>query len=339
VANGLQVHREAEDARVWGEKAKVLLAKGFDPTADREDGRPTFELVAKEWYANRAGNWAKSHSSRVWASIERDLIPVIGDKLMFEIEPLDVLTVLRNVEARGAIETAHRTKQYAGSIFRYGVATGRAARDPTADLRGALRPAPRARHHARVEADEVSAFFINLLRYDGEPQTRLAIEFLMHTAVRTGELIYARKQEFNLTEPRWRIPADRMKKGREHHVPLTRQAREILDRLIYLSGDSDYLLPGARSKTISNNTMLFALYRMGYKGRATMHGMRGLASTVLNESGLWQSDWIERQLAHDDDDKVRSAYNAAQYWPQRVEMMTWWSDWLDDKKSVGALLG
>jgi integrase len=328
------------DARERRDSAKGQLARGFDPSVKRSSGPTTFEAIAGEWYESRCKNWAPNHSGRVWSAITRDLVPEIGHLPVTEIGPVDVLEALRKVEARGAVETAHRTKQYAGSIFRYAIATGRGDRDPTADLRGAIAPPRKVRHHARIEAGEVGDFFVALSNYDGEVQTRLAIEFLMHTAVRTGELIYARKSEFDLSEsdPRWRIPGARMKKDRDHHVPLTPSSLTILNRLIYLSANSEYLLPGDRGKPMSNNTMLFALYRMGYKGRATIHGMRGLASTVLNESAKFEPDWIEKQLAHDDDDRVRSAYNAAQYWPNRTEMMQWWSRWLDDKKSTALLL-
>jgi integrase len=225
------------------------------------------------------------------------------------------------VEDRGALEVARRDLQHISHIFRYAIASGRAARNPAADIKGALRPQPRVKHRAALRERDLPEFFAKLQTYDGEEQTRLAIELVVHTFVRTAELRFAHKSEFE--GDLWRIPAERMKMKREHIVPLSFQAKRILDRLMTVTS-GNVLAP------MSENTMLYAMYRMGYHGRATIHGFRGTASTILNESGLWNRDWIERQLAHVPEDKVRSAYNAAEYLPDRRRMMTWYSERLEE---------
>ena len=206
------------------------------------------------------------------------------------------------------------------SVFRYAIASGDAKRDPAADLRGALKVAPKVKHMASLAAGEIQGFLGKLRQYDGSPQTALAIEFTMRTMVRTGEMRFAKWAEFE--GDTWRVPASRMKMGREHIVPLVPLTIGLLEKLRAIASGSEWVVPGdVGNKPISENTMLYALYRMGYHSRLTVHGLRGIASTVLNESGLWSPDAIERQLAHVPSDKVRSAYNAAQYLPERRRMM------------------
>ena len=234
--------------------------------------------------------------------------------------------MLRPVEDR-VQDVAGRIRMTTGAIMRYAIATGRASHDPAADLRGALKPTPRVRHMARIEAGELSGFLSKLHNYDGEPQTRYAIEFVMRTFVRTNELRFGKWREIDGNV--WRIPASRMKMNRDHIVPLTQQCLAILAKLKEIVGVSEWIVPGNKGKPISENSMLYGLYRLGNHGRATIHGFRGLASTVLNESGLWSVDAIEKQLAHEPKDKVRRAYNAAQLLPERRRMLEWWSEYIE----------
>ena len=331
------------DARGLRDKAKRALAEGRDPGANAKaalsaPAGDTFEAVAREWIKAQAVNWTPAHSARVLSRFERDAFPAIGSTAVAEVTAPQILAMLRPVEDR-APDIAGRIRMTTGAILRYAIATGRASRDPAADLRGALKPLPRVKHMARIEAGELTGFLQKLSRYDGEKQTRLAIEFVMHTFVRTNELRFGKWAEID--GDIWRIPGSRMKMGRDHIVPLTLQSLAILAQLKAIAGDSEWIVPGGRTgKPISENTMIFGLYRMGYHGRATIHGFRGLASTVLNESGLWSVDAIEKQLAHEPTNKVRSAYNAAQLLPERKRMLEWWSDYIAaaaSKKSASDL--
>ena len=243
-----------------------------------------------------------------------------------------LLAAVRKIEARGAHDLAHRVLQVSGQVFRYGIATGRCDRDPSRDLRGALTP-HKARNQAAVKLDEVPKLLRDINSYDkiGDRQTAHALRLLALTFVRTGELIGADWAEFNLEghHPVWIVPAERMKMRTEHVVPLSRQAVAVLKELKLLAGDSRYVLPGRnRDKPISNNTLLFALYRLGYKRRMTGHGFRAIASTLLNETGF-RADVIERQLAHCERNDVRGAYNRAEYLPEREKMMQRYADMLD----------
>lgn len=235
-----------------------------------------------------------------------------------------------------------RARQTAGQVFRYAIATGRALRDPTADLRDALEAAPRVRHRAKLEAQELPTFLFRLGDYKGQEQTRVGLELILRTMVRTVEARFARWSEFaELTGPAplWRIPADRTKLHREHLVPLAPQVVSILERLQELSRRSEWVFP-AKTQTgvVSENTFIYALYRMGYHGRASVHGFRRTASTILNEKEF-NKDWTERQLAHADGDEIRDTYNSAQWINGRRQMLCWWSDYLDDAKDTGDLIG
>lgn len=314
------------EARARRDEAKKHLAAGLDPSDPKPVDAVSFEEVGREWLSDRK-DWSPGHLSRVVSRMEADIFPQIGHVAVSQIEAPMILAALRKIEARGAFEIAKRLRQTIGQVMRYAVATGRASRDPAADLRGAMKPSPRVRHMAALREKDLPEFMGKLAAYDGEVRTRLAIELVMHTFVRTGELRSARWSEIegNL----WRIPEERMKMGREHVVPLTRQTIAVLDQLRALPHDGFIC-------QMSENTMLFAMYRMGYHSRATTHGFRSTASTILNESGLWSPDAIERQLAHVPGNVVRSAYNAAQYLPERWKMMEWWSDYLDRMKASAA---
>ena len=326
------------DARIGRDAAKKLLARDVDPSLARKEqrraarlsGENTFEIVAREWCENQKNGWTPRYHRHVVTRLEADVFPEIGSRPIAEIEPPELLTILRKVEKRGALEIAKRLRQTVGQIFRYGIITERAKRDPSADLKGALRASGRQAHHKAIPREELPIFLRALSAYDGEARTRLGLRLALLTFVRTSELRAARWEEVNLEAAVWRIPVERMKMRAPHIVPLSRQAVDAFTELRSIAGRSDFVFPSPSAEGyMSNNTMLFAMYRMGFHGRATVHGFRAVASTLLNEMGF-HSDWIERQLAHDERNKVRAAYNHAQYLPERRRMMQQWADYLDD---------
>lgn len=314
------------EARSRRDEARAMLAAGLDPANPKPVESINFEEVAREWIKSRI-DWSPGHLSRILSRLEEDIFPEFGHVSVSLLDAPTILAALRKVEARGALEVAKRLRQTIGQIMRYAIATGRASRDPAADLRGAMKPSPRVRHMAALRENDLPEFLTKLDAYDGDLRTRLAIELVMRTFVRTGEIRGARWSEID--GDLWRIPEERMKMGREHVVPLPPQTLAVLERLKAL-GDPEFVC------RMSENTMLYAMYRMGYHSRATIHGFRSTASTILNESGLWSPDAIERQLAHVPGNVVRSAYNAAQYLPERRKMMLWWNDFLDAKKVSAA---
>lgn len=326
------------EARQMREEAKKLIKQGIDPVLERkqtvrrrsEEQVTTFELIAREWHKTKQSGWTESHAKKIMKSLEADIFPKLGDRPITSITAPDLLSALRVIEKRGALEIAGRVLQRCNAVFRYAVATGRASLNPAAELRGALKT-PERRHHAALAHGELPEFLTKLAGYEGDPQTRLGLLLMTHTFVRTGELRAAKWQEFNLDLAEWRIPAERMKMREAHVVPLSRQAVVLLRELQAIGGDSEFVFPsgnGRRDKHISENTLLYALYRMGYHSRATGHGFRATASTILNEMGF-HPDWIERQLAHAERNKVRAAYNRASYLAERRQMMQVWSDYLD----------
>jgi integrase len=268
------------------------------------------------------------------ARLEADIFPQIGSRPIAEVDAPELLDALRKVEKRGAIETGHRLRQYCGQVFRYGIVTGRAKYDPSADLKGALKLPGRSREHRAMPLDEMPNFVKSLRAYEGDPRTRLALRLMVLTFARTTELRAARWSEFENLEGNaalWRVPAERMKMDREHIVPLAPQAVAVLRELRSLPGSEAnpfIFCSPSREGYMSNNTMLYALYRMGYHGRATVHGFRAMASTALNEMGF-RPDVIERQLAHQEQNEVRAAYNRAEYLDERRTMMNQWADYLD----------
>jgi integrase len=327
------------EARERRDDAKRSLRDGVDPVAerkarklrDRHAAANSFKAVADEWMTKQRAKWTDGHAERVKRSLEADLYPHIGKRPIAELGAPELLAVLRKIEARGAHEQRERVQQRASMVFRYGIATSRCERDPVADLRGAF-TSPTRYNYAALAQKDLPEFFAKLSEYDGEPTTKLALRLLVLTFVRTGELRGSRWSEFDLNAAEWRIPAERMKMRRhEHIVPLSRQALHVLRELQSLTGGGALLFP-SRSKVtqpISENTILYALYRMGYHNRATGHGFRSTASTILNELGF-HGDVIERQLAHSSKNKVRAAYNKAQYLPERARMMQQWADLLDE---------
>lgn len=327
------------NARALRDRAKKAISAGVDPSKHdyiTSTDHDTFESVGREWLKAQEPTWAPKYAPQVFRQFERDVFPKLGPRPLKQIKSEQVLEVLRMVEERGAHDIAKRLRQKISAIFCYAIASGRAEIDPAAPLKKALRKPPKVKHMAALRAGDMPEFFTRLRAYDGEPRTVLALELAIHTMTRTSEVRFARWEE--LDHDHWRIPAERMKKDREHLVPLSQQVKVILAKLKELAGDSPWIAEGSRGKPMSQNTLIFALYRMGYHSRATTHGFRSTASTVLNESGLWHYDAIERQLSHVPKDQVRSAYNAALYMDERRSMLQWWSDKLEDWESNSPLV-
>lgn len=328
-----------KQARVRRDEAKRLLGNGIDPSAQRQAQKAivteragnSFEAVAKEWFEKFSGQWVKSHADKIRTRLEQNVYPYIGGRPVAELTAREVLGVLRRIEGRGAVETAHRTKQSCSQVFRYAVATGRAERDPTVDLRGALAPVAEQHHASITDPKAIGALLRAIDGFEGSPVTKAALQLAPLTFVRPGELRGAEWSEFDLDKAEWRIAAARMKMREQHIVPLPKQALQVLRELEPLTGRGKYLFPGARTngRSMSENTVNAALRRMGYaKDEMTGHGFRSMASTLLNEQG-WNRDAIERQLAHGERDAVRGAYNFAEYLPERRKMMQAWADYLD----------
>ncbi|MET0154607.1 MAG: integrase arm-type DNA-binding domain-containing protein [Rickettsiales bacterium] len=343
LAIGVYPEVSLKQAREKRDAARTLLEEGKDPSHEKKRKKleeqiaavNAFEAVAREWHENQSLGWTPRHAASVIKRIEADIFPALGFRPINEITPPELLAALRQIEKRGALDIAGRALQTCGQVFRYAVATGKAGRDISADLRGALKKR-KSLNRANLDAEELPEFLHKLQHYEGDPVTRLALRFLILTFVRTAELRGARWEEINAEKAEWRIPAERMKMRDPHIVPLCRQALAVLEELKPHTGFREHIFPNSvkPSKVMSENTMLFAMYRMGYHSRATPHGFRATASTILNEHGF-RADFIERQLAHAERNKVRAAYNHAQYLPERREMMQWWGDYIS--KNEGAI--
>lgn len=324
------------EARERRAAARKLIDAGKNPTHEKRierralqvSTRNTFKAVACEWIEKQAHSWTSHHALDVQRSLTKEAFPAFGERPITEIEAPEILACLRAIESRGALEIAHRTAQRVAAVFRYAVLTGRAKYNPAADLRGAV-ATRKVEHMKALPVDELPAFLDKLDSYDGHVQTALALRLMVLTFVRTTELLGARWDEIDTKAAEWHIPAERMKMREPHTVPLATQTLALLEELRTVTGSAPLLFPSRSSlrKPMSTNTMLFAIYRMGYHSRATTHGFRALASTVLNEQG-WPPDVIERQLAHAERNKVRAAYNRAQYLPERHKMMQAWADYL-----------
>ena len=326
---------QARDRR---DEARKLLASGIDPSAERQAQKAAlkadkdlFEALSRVWFEKFSAGWAPTHAATVIRRLERDVFPWIGAKPIAEISAVQLLEVLRRVETRGALETAHRIKQIIGQVFRYAIATGKASRDPSADLRGALPPVREEHHASLTKPTEVAALMRTINGYQGTFVVKCALRLAPLVFVRPGELRKAEWSEFDLDSAMWRISAERMKMRTEHLVPLSRQAVEILRELHHLTGAARYVFPSVRTtgRAMSENAVLAALRRMGYeRDQMTGHGFRTMASTLLHELG-WSADAIERQLAHAERDGVRDAYNRAEYLAERRRMMQAWADYLE----------
>lgn len=328
-----------KEARVKREAAKKLLIEGIDPSEHKQASKfagdqESFGHVAREWHGKYKSTWTENHGNRILTRLEKDIFPWVGARPIKEISAPELLAVLRRIENRGAVETAHRAMQNCSQVFRYAVATGRAERDPTGDLKGALPPV-RKQHLASItDPKRVGELLRAIDTYKGHFATRCAMRLAPLVFVRPTELRHAEWAEIDLDKAEWKIPGEKMKMRQTHIVPLSRQAVEILMEIKPLTGNGRYVFPSVRTNTrpMSENTVLGGLRRLGYtKEEMTGHGFRSMASTLLNEQG-WHRDAIERQLAHAERDTVRASYNYAEHLPERRKMMQAWADYLDGLK-------
>lgn len=340
ISLGVYPEVSLKDARFKCAEARKLLSDGIDPSQNRKEQEAalrgpaksdSFQHVAREWFAKFKGQWAASHAETVIARLEKLIFPYIGNRPINAIMAPELLGVVRRLEERGTLETAHRVLGICGQVFRYAVATGRADRDPSGDLRGALPPV-REKHHATIiDPKGIGGLLRAIEGYTGSLVVKCALRLAPLVFVRPGELRHAEWSEFNFAAAEWRIPAEKMKMKTVHIVPLSRQALAVIEELRPLTGNYRYLFPSGRthSRAMSENAVLAALRRMGFaKEEMTGHGFRSMASTLLNEQG-YNRDWIERQLAHIERNGVRAAYNYAEYLPERRRMMQEWADFLD----------
>jgi integrase len=343
---GIYPQTSLAEARQKRDQATALLANGVDPNdtkkAQKAAGNQeteTFEIIAREWYTKFSPTWAVSHAKTVIRRLELFVFPWFGSKAIKSITSPELLTALRRIEAKGALETAHRVKQVCGQIFRYAIATGRAERDP-GDLRGALPPVS-VKHMATItDPKEIAGLLRAIDDYRGSMVTRCALQLAPLVFVRPGELRQAEWSEFNLETAEWRIPAEKMKAGVLHIIPLSRQSLDVLQEIHPLTGHGRYVFPSPRtgSRPMSSNAILAALRRMGFaKDEMSGHGFRSMASTLLNEQG-WNRDAIERQLAHAERNSVRAAYNYAEFMPERKKMMQAWADYLEGIKAGAKII-
>ncbi|HEY4364911.1 MAG TPA: tyrosine-type recombinase/integrase [Bryobacteraceae bacterium] len=343
LALGIYPNVSLAEARDGQRRAQANLAAGKDPNDLKRDTKlqasatraNTFGAVATEWFEHKKHRWSSATITVIDGRLKTYLLPKLGPRPVSEITAAEVLAIIRPVEAKGTLETARRLRQICGQVFRYAIVTGKAERNPVPDLKDALKT-PVAKHYAFLRAKDLPEFLQKLKAYDGDIYTKLALEALLLTFVRTGELRGATWAEIDWEMAEWRIPAERMKMKELHIVPLSRQGLVVLRELQKHSGAGSFLFPNRQNplRPMSENTMLYALYRMGYHSRATSHGFRSTASTILNEHAF-RPDVIERQLAHADRDSVRAAYNHAQYIIERREMMQWWADYLDRAVTLG----
>ena len=347
-----------KDARERAYDARKLLANGADPSQVKIEAAAaikatiasttpveteTVEAISREWFKKFGGQWVDSHASKIIRRLERDLFPYFKGIGINAVKPIELLAVLRRVEARGALETAHRLLQNCGQIWRYAVSTGRAEYDVTLSLKGALPPAKETHLGAITEPSEIGKLLRNIDVYKGSEVVRLALKLAPLVFVRPGELRQAKWEEFDLVARLWTIPAGRMKAKRPHVVPLSDQVIVVLNDLLIVSGGDDLLFPSPRSRTrcLSDVALLAALQRMGYeKGEMTSHGFRALASTNLEQLG-YDVRLIEIQLAHADQDQVRAAYKRETHMlrlDERKKMMQNWADYLDGLRTGAAVL-
>lgn len=338
---GLSVARKLRD------EARAMIAKGVDPSREKQREKvkarigaaDTFKAISSEYCAKRKrdgeGGWSAATAKRSEYLLSL-LNGGIGNMAIAEIEPADVLTAVRKIEAKGNLESARRTLQLASMVFRYAVATTRLRSDPTRDLRGAL-TTPKVTHYGAItDVRRVGELLRAIDGYDGQGYTKLALQLSPHVFVRPGELRHAEWCDIELDAALWTIPASKMKMRKPHHVPLSRQAAALLREVFEATGPDGYVFPSVRTHTrpMSENTVNAGLRRLGYSSdEMTAHGFRAMASTLLNESGKWHPDAIERALAHGDSDNVRAAYHRGAHWQERVEMAQWWSDYLDQLRT------
>ncbi|MBI1363147.1 MAG: tyrosine-type recombinase/integrase [Proteobacteria bacterium] len=349
ISLGIYPDISLKDARERHAAMRRLLANDINPSDTRkaekasQAGAESFEAIAREWHNKNLHMWTERHGQDILRRLELNIFPWLGKKPINDITPPALLAVLRRMEDRGAVETAHRVKACCGQVFRYAIATGRAERDASQDLKGAIPPVKKKHLASITDPVKIGELLRSIDGYEGSFVVKSALRLAPLVFVRPKELRCAEWSEFDFDKAEWRIPAEKMKARVQHIVPLSRQAIEVLQELYPLTGHgkaAKYVFPSPRtlSRPLSDNGVLSALRRMGYaKEEMTGHGFRSMASTLLNEQG-WNADAIERQLAHGERNTVRAAYNYAQYMDERREMMQAWADYLDELRAGGKVI-
>jgi len=332
--------------------ARKTFAAGTDPMVKRKaaaeaeqekrrteqrEAENSFEMIARQWWEWWSAGKSPRHAITVMRRLEADVFPAFGHKNIDAVTAANLRELMLTIERRDARDVAKRAHENTGQIFRFAIARGIGSRNPAADFkpRDILAEA-RPENRARVDVKELPRLLAKMDDYNGDAITRFGMKLMAYTFVRTSELIEAPWTEFDLDNARWTIPSERMKMDTPHIVPLSRQSLEVLRALKLLTGNGRLVFPCAkdRNRPMSNNTILYALYRLGYRGRMTGHGFRGLASTILHESGFDEAH-IELQLAHMKRNKVAAAYNHAKYLKQRTALIQWWADYLDAQLAKG----
>lgn len=320
------------EARVLRDKSLKVLSDGQDPAKLKRQAKTqqgnTFGIIAKEWHDKQSVNWKPHHAEKVWRQLEMDVLPYLKDEPINKISPTDLLDILKRVEKRGALDIAARLRQRCDAIFKHAILSDQATHNPATQLIGVLKT-KKVEHRKALDSKELPIFLSKLESTESHIIVKLATKILIHTFVRTGELRFAKWDEFDFEERQWLIPGTRMKMDKDHIVPLTDQVIELLNEIKSINGHREYVFasPTRPKQPLSENAILNLIYRMGYKNKATGHGFRATASTILNEMG-YNPDAIERQLAHAERNKIRAAYNRSEYLPQRVELMRDWSCYL-----------
>ncbi len=315
------------------ERKAEKLASSQEKERDTQLLANCFENIAHEWHEREKGRWSRGHAMAVIETLRADVFPAIGGVAIDQITPPMILEIIKSIESRDALVVAQKVLQRMTAIFRYAVQTGRATNNPAAEMKGVVKKRP-VQHHPMISPEELPEFFQKLNTADIHITTKLALEFAILTAARTGEVRGATWDEIDMNNFMWKIPPYRMKMKMLHIVPLSKQAMAILERMEKLFGNSGYIFPSIRSaenKQLSENTLLYAMYRMGYHGKATVHGFRAVFSTIANESGF-NPDAVERQLAHRERNQVRAAYHRSEYLSARKEMMQAWAEYLETIK-------
>ena len=325
------------DARAKRSEAKRTLAAGDDPGEVKQSEKQakilavsnSFEALAVEWHEHKRPNWSQGYANDILEYLQKDVFPFIGKRAIAEIKAAEMLLVLRKMEQRGVLDKLKKTRQACRQIFTYAVITGRAEHNPVVDLAGALK-APKQKHFPHLLADQIGEFLRALSNYTGSRVTQNATRLLMLTGTRTIELRAAEWSEIDIEKGIWQIPAERMKMRRPHVVPLSSQAKSLLEEVRQLTGRGRFVFPGRNDagKTMSEASINQVIKRIGYDGKATGHGFRHTMSTILHEQG-YNTAWIEAQLAHVDKNSIRGTYNHAQYLDGRREMLQWYADYMD----------
>jgi len=330
-----------KEARIQRDEYRIMLSRGIDPKSHRESSQEapadTFRQIALEWHAINSPQWSTAHTRKVLQRLNRDLLPHIGDEPINSIEAPTLLQVIRRIEKRGAIETAHRARSDCSSIFRFAIASGRATRDPAADIRGALAPIPKAKHFAATMDESKLGDILRAIHiYRGGPVVSCALRLAPYVFVRPGELRHARWTDINFDEAQWRFKVT--KTDVDHIVPLARQSLEILREVeAYTRANSPFVFPSERSwnRPMSENGVLVAMRSCGIsQDEMSGHGWRAVARTLLDEKLKYRPEIIEKQLAHVVRDPLRGAYNRTAFLPERIEMLQAWADYLDSLRDA-----